>query len=166
MADPPPTTQLRKAGLTRDIRNIFRGFCVTCGEVNCPGFISVSGRVLCDYCGCPPAKHKMIEENNCEAEKGQHHNLDDSILEDEDDDEGVNSSPSTAKKRRQDERYHHHLPEDSQEEDASDDDDDIEEFIEVEVDGADGEEVEDDDVGGRRKRRDKRSVFGQDRISY
>jgi len=44
--------------MTRDIRNITRGQCQACGD--CEGFISVSGRVLCDYCGCPPARHENL----------------------------------------------------------------------------------------------------------
>ena len=44
--------------MTRDIRNITRGQCQACGD--CEGFISVSGRVLCDYCGCPPAHHENL----------------------------------------------------------------------------------------------------------
>jgi len=44
--------------MTRDIRNITRGHCKACGD--CEAFISVSGRVLCDYCGCPPAHHENL----------------------------------------------------------------------------------------------------------
>ena len=40
--------------MSRDIHNRLRGSCLDCGE--CPSFISISGRVLCDYCGCPPAR--------------------------------------------------------------------------------------------------------------
>ena len=44
--------------MTRDIRNITRGQCQACGD--CDGFISVNARVLCDYCGCPPAHHESL----------------------------------------------------------------------------------------------------------
>ena len=44
--------------MTRDIRNVHRGQCQACGD--CEAFISVSGRVLCDYCGCPPAQHENL----------------------------------------------------------------------------------------------------------
>jgi hypothetical protein len=42
----------------RDVRNIARGQCQACGD--CSGFISMSGRVMCDYCGCPPAQHENL----------------------------------------------------------------------------------------------------------
>jgi len=48
----------KRERMTRDIRNITRGQCQACGD--CDGFISVSGRVLCDYCGCPPAHHENL----------------------------------------------------------------------------------------------------------
>jgi len=44
--------------MTRDIRNVTRGQCQACGD--CDGFISVNARVLCDYCGCPPAHHESL----------------------------------------------------------------------------------------------------------
>ena len=47
--------------MTRDIRNVHRGQCQACGD--CGAFISVSGRVLCDYCGCPPAQHENLEKD-------------------------------------------------------------------------------------------------------
>ena len=46
--------------MSRDIHNLLRGKCLACKE--CPEFISVSGRVLCDYCGCPPARHHREEQ--------------------------------------------------------------------------------------------------------
>lgn len=46
--------------MSRDIQNRLRGACLDCGE--CPSFISLSGRILCDYCGCPPARHERKEE--------------------------------------------------------------------------------------------------------
>ena len=45
---------------SRDIRNVSRGRCLSCDE--CPKFVSLSGRVLCDYCGCPPARHQQVQE--------------------------------------------------------------------------------------------------------
>jgi len=51
--------------MSRDVLNILRGNCLSCTE--CPAFICLSGRVLCDYCGCPPAKHLRIEENKDEV---------------------------------------------------------------------------------------------------
>ena len=42
--------------MSRDIHNFLRGQCLSCSE--CPSFICISGKVLCDYCGCPPAKHQ------------------------------------------------------------------------------------------------------------
>lgn len=47
--------------MSRDIQNRLRGACLDCGE--CPSFISLSGRILCDYCGCPPARHERQEED-------------------------------------------------------------------------------------------------------
>ena len=41
-----------------DIYGIQRSSCTNCSE--CPQFISVSGHVLCAYCGCPPAKHDKV----------------------------------------------------------------------------------------------------------
>ena len=41
-----------------DIRNVNRGRCQSCEC--CSNFISMSGLVLCDYCGCPPAKHLKL----------------------------------------------------------------------------------------------------------
>lgn len=46
--------------MARDIRNVNRGSCQSCKS--CSNFISVSGRVLCDYCGCPPAQHQQIAD--------------------------------------------------------------------------------------------------------
>ena len=46
--------------MARDIRNVNRGSCESCKS--CSNFISVSGRVLCDYCGCPPAQHQQIPD--------------------------------------------------------------------------------------------------------
>ena len=45
--------------MSLDIQNCCRGRCLSCNE--CPSFICVSGRVLCDYCGCPPARHQKQE---------------------------------------------------------------------------------------------------------
>ena len=144
---------LRKTALTRDIRNIARGFCVTCGEPNCPGFISVSGRVLCDYCGCPPAKHKMLDE-----EDGQLYGMD--ILEPEEDAVYYeNASPSTAKKRRQNDVIvdeEHEIEEASSEEEIEDefldeleDGEDVDDVDEEE----DGDDAEEDDVLKKKKKR-------------
>lgn len=47
--------------MARDIRNINRGCCESCKS--CSNFISVSGRVLCDYCGCPPAQHQHLPDD-------------------------------------------------------------------------------------------------------
>ena len=41
-----------------DIHGVQRATCTNCSE--CPQFISVSGHVLCAYCGCPPAKHIKV----------------------------------------------------------------------------------------------------------
>jgi len=43
-----------------DIAGCLRGQCLSCSE--CPAYICLSGRVLCDYCGCPPARHQREEE--------------------------------------------------------------------------------------------------------
>ena len=40
-----------------DIAGYLRGQCLSCNE--CPAYICLSGRVLCDYCGCPPARHVL-----------------------------------------------------------------------------------------------------------
>ena len=41
-----------------DIRNVNRGRCQSCES--CNNFISLSGLILCDYCGCPPARHLRL----------------------------------------------------------------------------------------------------------
>ena len=46
--------------MSRDIRNIIRGRCQSCSS--CSAFMSVSGRVRCDYCGCPPAQHQQLDD--------------------------------------------------------------------------------------------------------
>jgi hypothetical protein len=43
--------------MSLDIQNRVRGACLSCGE--CPAYLCVTGRVLCDYCGCPPARHQL-----------------------------------------------------------------------------------------------------------
>jgi len=43
----------------RDIRSVLRGNCLTC---TCPCFISLSGIIRCDYCGCPPAQHQAVHD--------------------------------------------------------------------------------------------------------
>jgi len=50
--------------MSLDIHNCLRGACLQCGE--CPSFISVSGRILCDYCGCPPARHERQDDERIE----------------------------------------------------------------------------------------------------
>jgi len=45
---------------SRDLLLTLRGQCLECGE--CPAYICLSARVLCDYCGCPPARHQREEE--------------------------------------------------------------------------------------------------------
>ena len=53
--------------MPRDIRNIERGACIE-GCRSCPNFLSVEpGRILCDYCGCPPTKHEIIESHSLMA---------------------------------------------------------------------------------------------------
>ena len=50
--------------MPRDIRNIERGACIE-GCRSCPNFLSVEpGRVLCDYCGCPPTKHEVVQPSS------------------------------------------------------------------------------------------------------
>ena len=42
---------------SRDLLHRLRGRCLACGE--CPAYICLElARVLCDYCGCPPARHQ------------------------------------------------------------------------------------------------------------
>ena len=41
-----------------DIHGVQRSHCNNCSE--CPQFVSVSGHVLCAYCGCPPTKHEKV----------------------------------------------------------------------------------------------------------
>ena len=47
----------------RDAHHHYRGPCNSCqGPLDrCPAFVSASNRVLCDYCGCPPVRHRRIE---------------------------------------------------------------------------------------------------------
>ena len=50
--------------MPRDIRNIERGACID-GCRSCPNFLSVEpGRILCDYCGCPPTKHEIVQSHS------------------------------------------------------------------------------------------------------
>ena len=55
--------------MSRDIRNIIRGKCESCSS--CSSFISVSGRVRCDYCGCPPAQNQHLEEDQQQQQQEQ-----------------------------------------------------------------------------------------------
>ena len=56
--------------MPRDIRNVERGACIE-GCRSCPNFLSVEpGRVLCDYCGCPPTKHELIQSHSLLAIHG------------------------------------------------------------------------------------------------
>jgi hypothetical protein len=48
--------------MVRDIRNIIRGKCYDCES--CAGYMCHIRRVLCDHCGCPPAHHAEIPEND------------------------------------------------------------------------------------------------------
>jgi len=48
-----------------DIAGCLRGRCFSCSE--CPAYICLSARVLCDYCGCPPARHQREEEEKREG---------------------------------------------------------------------------------------------------
>jgi hypothetical protein len=43
--------------MSLDIQNRVRGACLSCGE--CPAYLCVTGRVLCDYCGCPPPRPQL-----------------------------------------------------------------------------------------------------------
>ena len=55
--------------MSRDIRNIIRGRCQSCSS--CSAFMSVSGRVRCDYCGCPPAQHQQLDDQQQEEQQQQ-----------------------------------------------------------------------------------------------
>ena len=78
------------------------------------GFISVSGRVLCDYCGCPPARHEnlvkksrknsdadsagetnLVEENNSQSDLSEVSSLEILELEDTTETEEDESADST-----------------------------------------------------------------------
>jgi len=59
--------------MSRDIRNIIRGRCQSCSS--CSSFISVSGRVRCDYCGCPPAQHQQLEDRPPSPQQQQQQQL-------------------------------------------------------------------------------------------
>ena len=72
-------------------KNVLRGKCWGCTE--CDSFISVSGLVLCDYCGCPPVQHEKTEE---ERSSGGASAILSSEIEDED---GPRPSTSTQKSR-------------------------------------------------------------------
>ena len=45
-----------------DALRVARGHCLSCEW--CPRFLSPSKRILCDYCGCPPAKHQRLDNDN------------------------------------------------------------------------------------------------------
>ena len=55
--------------MARDIRNVKRGSCNNC--TSCTNYISLSGKVLCDYCGCPPAKHDQLEDAEERPDDGE-----------------------------------------------------------------------------------------------
>jgi uncharacterized Zn finger protein (UPF0148 family) len=57
--------------MSLDIQNRVRGACLSCGE--CPAYLCVTGRVLCDYCGCPPARHQLQQQADKEEEEEQDH---------------------------------------------------------------------------------------------
>lgn len=57
-----------RVSLSRDVHHVLRGRCNLCEGEACFGFISVSGRVVCDYCGCPPAKHQKHDTDSEEDE--------------------------------------------------------------------------------------------------
>ena len=94
--------------MTRDIRNISRGHCKACGD--CEGFISVSGRVLCDYCGCPPAHHENLVKKARKTSSATASSADSDLSEvssfeileledsDEDETEEESNTSSTSKK--------------------------------------------------------------------
>jgi hypothetical protein len=50
-----------------DVLRVPRGHCLACEW--CPEFISLSRRVICEYCGCPPAKHKNLEVTKSKVAK-------------------------------------------------------------------------------------------------
>jgi len=62
--------------MSRDIHNFLRGQCLACSE--CPSFICVSGKVLCDYCGCPPARHHRESEESNAVDRSNRTNASDS----------------------------------------------------------------------------------------
>lgn len=84
--------------MTRDIRNISRGQCKACGD--CEGFLTVSGQVRCDYCGCPPAHHENLvkkarkDSSEDKSDISEVSSLEILELEDTEDDEG-NSTETT-----------------------------------------------------------------------
>ena len=61
--------RFRRKKMSRDIRNIIRGRCQSCSS--CSAFMSVSGRVRCDYCGCPPAQHQQLDDQQQEEQRQQ-----------------------------------------------------------------------------------------------
>ena len=93
-----------------DIYGIQRSSCTNCSE--CPQFISVSGHVLCAYCGCPPAKHDKVdrkrgresESDKAEADSGSFDSDEASDFETETSSSGVSSysGNSSSRQRRTD----------------------------------------------------------------
>lgn len=63
--------------MSRDIHNFLRGKCLACNE--CPSYICVSGKVLCDYCGCFPAKHQRETEEESSERSTRNQSTDSSI---------------------------------------------------------------------------------------
>ena len=59
------TLELRLSSL--DAMRVPRGHCLSCDW--CPRFLSPSKRILCDYCGCPPAKHHRVDNDNDDPNK-------------------------------------------------------------------------------------------------
>ena len=48
-----------------DAMRVPRGHCLSCEW--CPRFVSLSKRILCDYCGCPPAKHDRLDSDDIDV---------------------------------------------------------------------------------------------------
>ena len=65
--------RVRRKKMSRDIRNIIRGRCQSCSS--CSAFMSVSGRVRCDYCGCPPAQHQQLDDQQQQQEEQKQEQL-------------------------------------------------------------------------------------------
>lgn len=96
----PPSLTPRIVSNPVDVRNLMRGYCTTCGEEACSQFLSVSGRVLCDYCGCPPARHELLADLSASTSLNESDKQTELLSEEDSDFLSDDDHPSSRPRRR------------------------------------------------------------------